>query len=462
MPRWLKANFASGQIGASGGQLRLDTSVRLRWFAVFGQLLTIVVVYFGLGFDLPIGLCLATIASSAWLNIILRIVFAPGYRVDPRFSACLLVYDTLQLSVLLYLTGGMDNPFAFLLVAPVTVSAATQPIAATLLLAVLTAALAIILTLTHHPLPWFPGQSLDLPDLYKAGMLASALAGMGFLAFYVWRLAREAGQMSAALAATESVLAREQRLHALDGLAAAAAHELGTPLSTITVVAKELSREVPPGTPLGDDLALIQSQAMRCREIMQKLTRSPTERDPMHAHLSVSQLIEEAAAPYRDLKAKIVVDTRPADGCPEPSRPEPTGERLPGMIHGLANLIENAADFAATEVTITGRWSDRDVSVTVTDDGPGFAANVMESLGEPYVTSRSAKTRPPGDAAGHSGLGLGFFIAKTLLERSGARVSLENRPLRARGAIVRVQWPRAKFEETEAGTWRLRRNAPAY
>lgn len=460
MSRWFTANAPSYDVGADDARLRLNTSVRLRWFAVFGQLVALVAVYFGLGYDLPLTLCLVAIASSAWLNVILRVVFAPSYRLDPWFSAALLVYDIVQLSVLLYLTGGIENPFVFLLVAPVTVSAATQPIWTTLSLATLTAAVVIGLTIVHRPLPWTTVGGLSLPSMYKAGLLAAVLSGMCFLAFYAWRLAREAQQMSAALAATESVLSREQRLHALDGLAAAAAHELGTPLSTITVVAKELTREVEPGSPLAEDLALIQSQATRCREIMQKLTRSPAERDPMHAHLSVTQLIEEAAEPYRSIKARIAVETGPTEDCPASARAEPAGERLPGMIHGLANLIENAVDFAASEVSIVGRWSDREVTVVVADDGPGFSAEVIDKLGEPYVTTRSARARPIADSSGHSGLGLGFFIAKTLLERSGARVSLANRQQPQRGAIVKIEWPRAKFEQAEQGSWRLRRPEP--
>ena len=256
--------------------------------------------------------------------------------------------------------------------------------------------------------------------------------------------------MADALAATEMVLAREQQLHALDGLAAAAAHELGTPLSTITVVAKELARDAPAGTQLAEDLALLQTQAARCREILKKLTRAPTEPDPLHARMSVTQLIEEAAAPYRGFNAELVVAASPEAGSGDFAAPEPIGERRPGVIYGLANLVENAVDFARSRVEITAKWSAREVAITIADDGPGVPADVMDALGEPYVTTRPARPRGQTKDGEPSGLGLGFFIAKTLLERSGATISLDNRERPQRGAIVRISWPREIFERKQA------------
>ena len=199
----------------------------------------------------------------------------------------------------------------FLIVAPVTVSAATLPPRNTIALGVLAAVVTTGLVFLYRPLPWYIGGRFELPILYNIGVLASVLSGMVFLALYVWRLAKEARQMTEALAATEMVLAREQQLHALDGLAAAAAHELGTPLSTITVVAKELAREAPKEGNFAEDIALLQSQAQRCREILRKLTRGPTEPDPLHARISVRELIDEAAAPYRGFNADIVITAGP-------------------------------------------------------------------------------------------------------------------------------------------------------
>src|SRR4029079_12338142 len=251
----------------------------------------------------------------------------------------LLAYDILQLAALLYLTGGIENPFVFLLVAPVTVSAATQPPRNTIALGVLGAAATTFLVFFHRPLPWYPPGGFDLPTLYDLGVLASVLAGMLFLALYAWRLAKESRQMADALAATEMVLAREQQLHALDGLAAAAAHELGTPLSTIAVVAKELNKDAPKGSQLAEDLALLQTQAARCREILKKLTRGPTEPDPLHARMSITQLIEEAANPYRGFGTELVMTASADPGTDGAALHEPVGERRPGVLYGLGNLV---------------------------------------------------------------------------------------------------------------------------
>lgn len=435
---------------ASESRLRLHTAVRLRWFGVIGQLVTVCFVYLALDFPLPFGICLAFIALSAWLNVFLRILYPARTRLSTALGTCLLAYDILQLSALLYLTGGIENPFTFLLVAPVTVSAATLPPRSTIALGLLGAAATVLLAFYRLPLPWFRGADFDLPTLYNVGLLASVLSGMIFLALYAWRLAKEARQMADALAATEMVLAREQQLHALDGLAAAAAHELGTPLSTIAVVAKELARDATQGSQFAEDLALLQSQALRCREILRKLTRGPTEPDPLHARMSITQLIEEAAAPYRGFGAVLVMTASPEQGSEGAALHEPVGERRPGVLYGLGNLVENAVDFARERVEIAARWSARNVVIEIADDGPGVSPDVMDALGEPYVTTRQERPRGQTKDGEPSGLGLGFFIAKTLLERSGASVTLDNRERPGHGAIVKISWPREVFERKQA------------
>jgi two-component system, sensor histidine kinase RegB len=446
---------------ADDSRLRLQTSLRLRWFAVTGQLVAIAFVSLVLRCPMPIGLCLALVALSAWINVFLRMRYSARHRLSRRLGVALLAYDVFQLFGLLYLTGGIENPFMPLIVAPVTVAAATLSRRDTFLLGALAAVLSITLVFFHFPLPWPQGESFSLPVLYKWGVVAAVFSGMAFQALYAWRLTKESRLMSAALAATEHILAREQKLHALDGLAAAAAHELGTPLATITVVAKEMGRDIPPNSPLAEDLALLQSQAVRCRDILQKLTKSPEERDPLHAMLTVSQLIEEAAEPYRVYKTRVRLDIGPEPSATGDGVREPVGERRPGVIYGLGNLLENAVDFAKSEVFVTARWSADRVVVTLVDDGPGFAPDLIDTLGEPYVTTRPSRTRAAKEAGKPSGLGLGFFIAKTLLERSGAELTLENRPKPDVGAVVRITWPRSAYEPARIkdGNWREIRTA---
>ena len=435
--------LVKGIVSERESQLRLVTSVRLRWAAVLGQLIAIAVTMGIYGFPMEVGSCLVLVAMSAWLNVYLSIRYPARHRLSTDFATLLLAYDTLQLTALLYFTGGIQNPFAMLLAAPVTVAASTLPPRYATLLGLLVLACAIFLVVQYHPLPWYQGLRVELPRDYKFGLVAALFAATSFLAVYSWRLNKEARQMSAALAATDMVLASEQRLHALDGLAAAAAHELGTPLSTIVLVAKELEHELGTDSRYREDLQLLHTQAKRCREILQKLTRSPDDQDPMHASITIQELLDEASNAHRVGGKRIVVSVHPFKGSGETPSEEPLGIRRPGVIYGLGNIIENATGFAASEVQIDARWTDANVSVTISDDGPGFAAELMDTIGEPYVTSRRYQDR---GQKGHSGLGLGFFIAKTLLERSGASVNFSNRAAPLTGAIVEVVWPRAAFE----------------
>ena len=441
-------------LDSDASRLRLQTTIRLRWFAVTGQLLAVLFVNFGLGFAVPIGLCLLFIALSALLNVFLRFKFPVRHRLGARLVTALLAYDIWQLSALLYLTGGIENPFTVLLVAPVTVSAATLPPRNTVFLGTIALLASALLIVFHRPLPWFAGQTFDLPTIYKIGAFVGIASCVVFIALYAWRLSKEGRQMSAALAATELVLAREQKLHAIDGLAAAAAHELGTPLSTIVLVAKELERDTPPGSPMAEDLALLKSQAQRCRDILQTLTRSPSENDPLHASLTIGQLIEEAVAPHRNFGIAITIDAGPYVGGETRDTnaggvlSEPVGERRPGLIYGVGNLIENAVEFARLNVVVTARWNDREVTIVIVDDGPGIAPDILETLGEPYVTTR-ARTGAKADETKATGLGLGFFIAKTLLERSGAVVSMTNVAPPRTGATATLTWSRHTFEGTE-------------
>lgn len=442
-------------LGPHESRLRMQTIVRLRWFGVLGQLGTVLAVHFGLGFDLPLGWCLLLIALSAWVNVGLRVLFPARHRLSPAFASAVLACDIVTLAALLYLTGGLENPFSLLFIAPVTVSAATLPVRNTIGLGILAIAAATTLIAYHLPLPWYPPAVFALPWIYKAGVWTAIVAGMLFLALYTARLSREARLMTAALAASELVLAREQRLHALDGLAAAAAHELGTPLATIALVTKELEREAA-GTSgmaphIAEDLALLRSQAERCREILRKLTRSPGEQDPHHVSLPLTQLIQEAAQPYKSRTVQIEILAQPSAGRTGPefaAGREPIGERRPGVIFGLGNLIENAVDFARKRVEVSAAWDDTEVSIAIADDGPGFSPEIMDTLGDPYITTRPAGFRSNGSDTGRvgAGLGLGFFIAKTLLERSGAAVTLANRPEPATGAIVKITWPRSAFD----------------
>ncbi|MGC1873682.1 MAG: ActS/PrrB/RegB family redox-sensitive histidine kinase, partial [Pseudolabrys sp.] len=411
--------------------VRLDTLVRLRWLAIIGQSTAVLVVYYGLDFDLPIYACIAAIILAAWLNVALRLRFHMTQRLEPDRAAWLLAFDIAELAVLLFLTGGLQNPFAFLFLGPVLLSATALPPRFTLMLGGFAVACATVLVFVHYPLPWDSEDPLQLPPIYMMGVWMCILLAIGFIGVYAWQITEESRQLSDALAATELVLAREQHLSQLDGLAAAAAHELGTPLSTISVIARELERAIAADAPHGDDVRLLREQAKRCRDILAKLTELSAGGEPFD-RMRLTALIEEVVAPHRNFGVTIDVTT------PSDCAAEPVGARNPAILYGLGNLLENAIDFAHDRVLVDAKWDEDSVAVTISDDGPGFAPEILTRIGEPYVTSRQHHLNDTGEEP--TGLGLGFFIAKTLLERSGATLSFANRAIQERGAVVRLHW----------------------
>ncbi len=424
------------------GLLRLRTLVRLRWLAVIGQSAAVFVVEFLLGYHLPLSFCLALIALSAWVNVFLAVRWRGSQRVSGRAAALLLGYDLLQLAGLLYLTGGLENPFAILFLVPVTVSATSLPMVWTVSLGLLALACSSALAFFHRPLPWAGTEAFILPHLYLGGLWAAIVCATVFSAIYARRIAEEARMMSSALQATELVLAREQRLSALDGLAAAAAHELGTPLATIALVAKELKRELPKNFTHAEDIDLLISQAARCREILTRLAVPEQLSDEIYQRVGLEAMLEDMVAPLRGSDVEIVVDAKPMDG----KSSSPTFRRNPAITYGLGNLLENAIDFAASRVEVKARWSQMLVSVTVTDDGPGFDQTIFDRLGDPFVTTRPGYgSATPQEDGEHEGMGLGLFIAKTLLERSGASVILANGN-KAKGASVTITWQRSTVD----------------
>ncbi|MBZ9809502.1 MULTISPECIES: ActS/PrrB/RegB family redox-sensitive histidine kinase [unclassified Mesorhizobium] len=418
-------------------RLRLNTLIRLRWLAIVGQSVTVLFVAYGLKFPLPVSLCFALIACSAWMNLFLAFRFPAAHRLTPFAAFGILIFDSLQLAGLLYMTGGLTNPFSLLMTVPVVISATSLPLRLTAVLGGLVMTAATLLVFFHLPLPWHEGAPLAMPFIYVAGIWMAVLSSIAFTAIYAFRVAAEARLLANALAATELVLQREQHLSALDGLAAAAAHELGTPLATITLVAKEMEKALGKDAKYGEDVTLLRSQSERCREILKRLTSLSSEGEAHLSRLPLTSLVEEVTAPHRDFG--ISIKLRPG----ERSGPEPVGRRNPGVIYGLGNLVENAVDFARESVTVRWSWDEATVTFSIIDDGPGFPPEIIDRIGEPYMSTRQ------GTEAG-GGLGLGLFIAKTLLERSGATLDFRNSSGLGEGAMVRISWPRNVFLNPES------------
>ena len=436
--------YFPGATGAERGRVRLRTLSNLRWLAIAGQSAALFIVYFALGYSLPLAYCAAAIAASAVLNTVLALRYPPSHRLTNGEATFYLAFDVLQLAALLYFTGGIANPFALMFVAPVVIAAATLNLGNTLILAFIAFVAVSVISIEHHPLPWPPGEPLLLPELYLGGIWAALVIGIGFTSVYAWRIASEGARMSAGLAATQLALAREHRLAALGALATAAAHELGTPLGTIAVVARELERGMKENSPEIEDVRLLREQAERCRAIIARLADPEEAMLGQAARLPLPALLDDIAAGYRGGDVEIRVDV------PETGAPLPQVWRAPELLHGLGNIIENAADFAASRVSIAAHWDAERLTVTIADDGPGFAPEIYEHIGEPYVTSRPGSHAlgetdlgPPG-LDEHEGMGLGFFIAKVLLEQTGGAVRAQNLP--GGGAEVAVTWARGVID----------------
>ncbi|MEQ8371230.1 MAG: ActS/PrrB/RegB family redox-sensitive histidine kinase [Alphaproteobacteria bacterium] len=436
----------SGHDGAAARSVSGRSLVLIRWAAVAGQATGIVVVGVGLGYPLPLAPALLVVGLSVALNFVATVRGMPAAPLGEGRIGLFLAWDTIQLALLLGLTGGLGNPFALLLLAPVTVSASLLGARTTALLCAVVVAAATALAIWHLPLPW-PAPGLTLPAVYVAGMWTAIVVGAGFIAAYVGFVTGEGRRMSRALAAAQQALAREQQLNAVGALAAAAAHELGSPLSTIVMTARELARETPPDGPMAEDLALLVSQSQRCRDILAALSRHPEdEGDTPYSVLPVTALVEAAAAPYEMPGKSLMVqqDSRPADGQ------APYVRRSPEILHGLGNLVQNAMQFASGQVDVLVRWDSDTIEVSISDDGPGLAPEVLERLGEPYISTRRHSE------TGH--MGLGVFIAQTLLGRTGGRLTIANRHdggsgegTGSGGTLARVRWPRRRLEPA-AGT----------
>lgn len=432
--------------------MRLRTLSNLRWLAVAGQSAALFLVYFALGYPLPILYCAIAIAVSAALNILLALRYAPAHRLTSREATFYLAFDMLQLAALLYLTGGISNPFALMFVAPVVIAAATLNLGNTLILAFIAFASVSLIAIVHLPLPWPDGEAINLPQLYQAGIWTALVIGIGFTSVYAWRIASEAARMSAGLAATQLALSREHRLAALGALATAAAHELGTPLGTIAVVARELERALPENSSEIEDVRLLREQAERCRTIIARLANPEETMLGATARLPLGAFLDDICAPHRgeDLEIRVSIAAPAGAQSTVPQVSVPQVWRAPELLHGLGNIIENAADFATLVVDVTASWDAAYLYVSVADDGPGFAPEIFQALGEPYITSRPGD-RAPGDTEmnpqaldEHEGMGLGFFIAKVLLEQTGGTVKALNPA--GGGAQVQIRWPRGVID----------------
>lgn len=425
--------------------VRLRTLIMLRWMAIIGQLATITVAdrYFGL--ILPLGLCYMVVGASIIANLISTFVFPENKRLTEVEALLTLLFDLSQLALLVFVTGGLTNPFALLILAPVTISASALRLQTTVILAGFAIGYVTLATFFSIPIRLSDGSVLGIPPLFEFGFWLSIVVGILFLGLYARRVATEIRAMGDALLATQMALAREQKLTDLGGVVAAAAHELGTPLATIKLVSTELMDELEDRPDLHEDARLIRDQADRCRDILRGMGRAGKD-DLQLRQAPLEAVLREAAEPHSARGKTLHFELNPTAGA---SDKQPMLLRKPEIIHGLRNLVQNAVDFARNTVWIEAEWSETTVLIRIIDDGEGYPPNVIGRIGDPFVRSRRSaqdlSRRPE-----YEGMGLGLFIAKTLLERSGADLTFANaadpfltpeeRPERC-GAVVEAVWP---------------------
>lgn len=412
--------------------VRVQTLVLLRWSAIGGQLIALLIVGLWLGYPVPWGPALAAVGASVTVNLALSALYRWGDRIDGKGALVHLGYDLVQLSVLLYLTGGLANPFALLLLVPVTISATLLSARATIVLVLVALALLVGLWRWHLPLPWVDGHTLQLPDTYRMGILVAIGLGMIFLTFYAWQVSAEGRRRQAALVATQAALDRETRMGALGSLAAAAAHELGGPLGTITLIAGDLQEALGDDPVHGPDVHLLRQEARRCRDILTGISERAEAEDPF-PELPLPVLLREIVEPFEPTRVPVElrVAWEPGGG--------PVVRRSPEILHGLANLVSNALRHARQRVWLDAGETPTELWVAVCDDGPGFPTDLLPKLGEPFLGP---------SVSGSGSTGLGIFIATTLLERTGGRIGFENLP--QGGARVELRWWRADIAVTSA------------
>lgn len=427
--------------------IQLRTLVNMRWWGIFGQISILMLAYWFYAITNPIGPCLLAIGAGAASNLVASLFYPRSKLLSQREACWIMTFDTLQLGAVLWMLGGLNNPFAFLIIGPLVVAAPALSLRSMIYLGATTIAVTTFLYRSFTPLETTQGYQLDASPGLFFGIYAAIVIATVFLTVYSRWIATEMQVMSGALHATQIELARTQKLNQLSGVVAATAHELGTPLATISLASGELANELSDREDLRSEAVLIRGEAERCKNILRSMGSAGMDDSHTRSTL-LPALIDEAAEPHLERGKAVHFYHVESEGG---GRTPPTVSRRPEIIHGLRNLVQNAVDFAEENVWVESTWSDRTLSVRVMDDGRGFPKRVLRRIGLPFIGSIGRSAARPG----YQGMGLGLFIAKTLLERSGAKVAFANgsdalskygEHDRRVGAVVEITWPRSAIE----------------
>ena len=412
--------------------LRLEkkTVVILRWIALIGQLLTIYFVHFFVGFDLPLIFCSLTIFCGGLTNIFIQFNFRKN-QLSNIESTILLFYDVIQLAVLIYLTGGVTNPFIIFLIVPALISSTLLNLASTLFLSIITIMCLSLLTFNYYPLPSEGDIHFHVPDYYIYSIPSALVIALIFLNYFGFRFGYEARRRGNALNKLELVLAKEQELELIGHQAAAAAHSLGTPLSTITVIAKELKKEIVDNKEFKDDVDTILEQAKKCGEILKKISQNQIVDDEYVKNITLQDLLFEITKSFESITEKNLNLNL------ENAKKRISIKRSAELTYGIRNFVGNAVKFSKKNININLVGNNQTTTLQISDDGPGFPDDIYKTIGEPYISTKSKKLKSK------AGLGLGTFIGKTLLERKKANIEF----LKSSngGALVEISWNNKDF-----------------
>ena len=408
--------------------LNLDkkTLVILRWIAILGQLSAISIVYLYLKLDFPIIIGLTIILVGLLTNLFLQFGIKSTQLKD-LYASIFLIYDLIQLSLLLYITGGISNPFSILLIIPAIVSSTFLSMGTTIILSILTIVFLFLLSLFHYPLPGIHESNFTFPKLYLIGYFIAIIIGLVFLSYFGIRFAGESKRRSDAVNQLQAVIAKEYELESLGGQAAAAAHSLGTPLATISVVARELRKEIGQNKDYSKDIDLLIDQTKRCSEILKKISKKQIKEDQFFSKTNLEDLLDEIINNFKENSSKQINLVSEGDNN------KFYFQRSPEIIYGLRNFIGNAVKFGKSVIKISIISDKKTAAIKISDDGPGFPEDIIEIIGEPYIKSKSQKKNKK------SGTGLGTFLGKTLLERTGAKLEFSNGNI-MNGACVTITW----------------------
>src|SRR5210317_653112 len=423
--------FFKEQINPRNLRITLETLINIRWIAVIGQFFTVSFVHYVLKFDFPYFTSLILIILSALVNIYLEVNKTKFLTISNYYATLSIFYDLVQLILLLFMTGGLSNPFSILIIVPTTISVTYLSRGSSQFIVTCSIIFSTVIAFYHMPLPYPVNESLVLPKYYNIGLWLSLGIGIIFLGNYAYQLGRDNRVRSTALSRLEEELTKEKVVNSVGGMAAAAVHELATPLATISLVSKELQKQLKDNNNIKEDINLLIEQSERCSSILKDIAQRK-QKDEFIENISPKELINEIVFSLNNISNK----ENNVENLNLNQRMKMT--KKTEISYALRNFIENSIKFAKNKINIEIDQNKKRTAITISDDGYEFNKDIIANLGQPYLHSDNIKKNK-------KGMGLGVFISKSLLERCLAQVTFRNNKSLP-GASVKIVWNNSQLE----------------